>query len=334
MKKIATLCMMVACSLLLFGCGKYGEKDVIKDLTKQMDRLKGYHLTGTLTIKSNEDSYKYNVDASVKKDNYYRVSLKNVTNNHEQIILKNADGVYVLTPTLNKSFKFQSEWPFNSSQTYLLQTLLKDIKEDNKRKFQQTDKQYIFTTKVNYTSNPDLINQKIYLDKKLNIQKVEVYNKDGNIQMQMEFKDIDRKATFKNDRFSLKENMSVASTDDEVATVSKIDDVIYPMYVPDNTHLESQDTVKKGSNGERVILNFTGDKSFMLIQETASKEQDMLTIPVFGEPEILTSSVAAVSDGSVSWMSNGIEYYVVSDKLSQQELLEVVKSVSVMPVGK
>ena len=136
-----------------------------------MDRLKGYHLTGTLTIKSNEDSYKYNVDASFKKDNYYRVSLKNVTNNHEQIILKNADGVYVLTPTLNKSFKFQSEWPFNSSQTYLLQTLLKDIKEDNKRKFQQTDKQYIFTTKVNYTSNPDLINQKIYLDKKLNIQK-------------------------------------------------------------------------------------------------------------------------------------------------------------------
>lgn len=334
MKKIAMMCMLVGCSLLLFGCGKYGEKDVIKDLTKEMDNMKGYHVTGTLTIVNNEDSYKYYVDASFKKENFYRVSLKNVTNNHEQIILKNNDGVYVLTPSLNKSFKFQSEWPFNSSQTYLFQTLLKDIKGDNKRKFQVTDKQYIFTTKVNYTSNTDLVNQKIYFDKKLNIQKVEVYNKDGNVQMKMEFKDVDTKASFKDSKFALKENMTVSNTDEEIATVSKIDDVIYPMYMPANTHLESQNTVKKGTKGERVIMNFTGDKSFMMVQETASKEQDMLTIPVFGEPIILTSSVAAVGDGSVSWMSNGIEYYVVSDTMSQDELLEVVKSVSVVPVGK
>ena len=40
------------------------------------------------------------------------------------IILRNSEGIYVLTPSLNKSFKFQSEWPYNSSQTYLLQTLL------------------------------------------------------------------------------------------------------------------------------------------------------------------------------------------------------------------
>ena len=105
------------------------------------------------------------------------------------------------------------------------------------------------------------------------------------------------------------------------------------MYIPENTRLESQDTVKKG-NGERVILTFSGDKPFMLIQETASREQDMLTVPVFGEPEIMGSSIATVSDGSVSWMSDGIEYYVVSDTLNQSELLNVAKSVSVMPMGK
>lgn len=334
MKKYIWVCAILLCSFLLVGCGKYGESDVVKDFEKKVKNTKGYNLTGELTIKSNEESYKYDVDASYKKDNYYRVSLKNKTNNHEQIILKNADGVYVLTPSLNKSFKFQSEWPFNSSQTYLLQTILKDIKNDSKRKFKETDKQYIFTTKVDYTSNTDLVSQKIYLNKKLNIEKVEVYNKQGNVQMTMKFKDIDYKATFKKNYFDLKENMSVANTEDTVKTVSKIDEVIYPMYMPENTKLENQETVKKGTNGERVILTFSGDKSFMLIQETASVEQDMLTIPVFGEPEILTSSVAAVSDGSVSWMSDGIEYYVVSDKLSQTELLEVVKSVSVMPVGK
>ena len=37
--------------------------------------------------------------------------------------------VRVLTPTLNKSFKFQSDWPYNNSQVYLLQTLLSDIQK-------------------------------------------------------------------------------------------------------------------------------------------------------------------------------------------------------------
>ena len=32
----------------------------------------------------------------------------------EQIILKNDEGVYVLSPNLNKSFKFQSKRPYNN----------------------------------------------------------------------------------------------------------------------------------------------------------------------------------------------------------------------------
>ncbi len=333
MKKYFMMCMVLMCSFLMFGCGKYGEEDAIKDFEKQVDNTKGYHLTGELMIKNNEDSYRYQVDASYKKDNLYRVSLKNKTNNHEQIILKNEEGVYVLTPSLNKSFKFQSEWPFNSSQTYLLQTILKDIKEDKNRTFKETEKQYIFTTKVNYASNTELTSQKIYFNKNMELEKVEVYNKNDTIQMEMIFDDIDKKATFKDTHFSVKDNMSVAAVEDEVNTVSKIDDIIYPMYIPENTRLESQDTVKKGT-GERVILTFSGEKPFMLIQETASREQDMLTIPVFGEPEILGSAVAAVGEGSVSWMSDGIEYYVVSDVLNSNELLNVAKSVSVMPIGK
>lgn len=333
MKKYVMMSIVLMCSFLMFGCGKYGEEDAINDFEKMVNNSKAYHLTGELMIKNNEDSYRYQVDTSYKKDNLYRVSLKNKTNNHEQIILKNKDGVYVLTPSLNKSFKFQSEWPFNSSQTYILQTILKDIKEDKDRKFEETEKQYVFTTKVNYASNTDLVKQKIYFDKKMNLQKVEVYNKSKLIQMEMTVKDIDRKVIFKEEHFDVKENMSTATVEEESSSVSKIEDIIYPMYIPENTHLANQDTVKK-SDGERVILTFSGENPFMIIQETASREQDMLTVPVFGEPEILGSAVATVSDGSVSWMSDGIEYYVVSDVLNQNELLNVAKSVSVMPIGK
>ena len=46
---------------------------------------------------NNEDTYTYDIDVSYQASNYYKVKLVNTTNNHEQVILKNDDGVYVET---------------------------------------------------------------------------------------------------------------------------------------------------------------------------------------------------------------------------------------------
>lgn len=95
MKKKILFLMIFFFTLLLVGCGKYGEDDAIKDFKKKIDKADSYRVTGTLEITNNDDTYQYTVDASYKKDNNYRVSLINKSNNHEQIILKNSDGVYV-----------------------------------------------------------------------------------------------------------------------------------------------------------------------------------------------------------------------------------------------
>ena len=62
-------------------------------------------------------------------DDYFKVNMVNTLSNHEQVILRNDGEVYVVTPSLNKSYKFVSEWPYNSSQSYILNSLLKDIEE-------------------------------------------------------------------------------------------------------------------------------------------------------------------------------------------------------------
>ena len=46
--------------------------------------------------------------------------------------------VIVLTPSLNKSFKFQSDWPYNSSQSYILQPLLEDMENEEEQKYKKT----------------------------------------------------------------------------------------------------------------------------------------------------------------------------------------------------
>ncbi len=82
---------------LITGCVRYKESNIIDDLDKKITKNKAYYLEGVLEIVNDENIYNYNVEVSYKKDNNYKVSLVNTSNNHEQIILKNSDGVYVIT---------------------------------------------------------------------------------------------------------------------------------------------------------------------------------------------------------------------------------------------
>ena len=180
--------------LLVCGCGKYDDRDLIRDLSKKIENSNAYHMVGTLEIYRNEEKYVYDVDSSYKKGDLFKVNLVNKNNNHEQIILKNNDGVYVITPSLNKSFKFQSDWPYNNSQIYLLQPIITDLNNDNERKFEKQDDGYILTSKVNYSSERDFNTQKIYLDKDKNITKVEVLDSNNSVKMCLNIINIDFKS--------------------------------------------------------------------------------------------------------------------------------------------
>ena len=70
----------------------------------------------------------------------------------------------------------------------------------------------------------------------------------------------------------------------------------------------------------------------MLIQETATKEKEFLTIPTNGEPCMFKDTIGMITDNSVSWISNGVEYYVTSEVVKSEELLNVAKSVDAVPV--
>lgn len=332
MKKVF-LFILTMLILLSTGCGKYTEDDIIKDLEKKINKLSGYRLEGNLEILNNEEVYNYDVDVSYKKDDLYKVSLTNTSNNYEQIILKNKDGVYVLTPSLNKSFKFQSDWPNNNSQIYLLQSIIDDMKSDKNRSFKEGNNEYIFSVKVNYPNNKKLVKQDLYFDKKLKLKRVKVYNEDGVALMSLKVKDIDYSPTFKKSSFQVKEALKTVKTDEKIKQTSILEDTIYPLALPTGTKLVSEEKVDK-TDGNRIIMTFDGDKPFLLVEETAGIEEEMTIIPTYGEPYMLMDTVGAMTDNSLSWTSGGIEYYLVSDVLNQEELLEIAQSINVLPTMK
>ena len=129
------------------------------------------------------------------------------------------------------------------------------------------------------------------------------------------------------------ENKTNNNTNNNTKETATIDDIIYPMYLPVNTYLTNQERVST-SDGERMILTFTGDKAFTLVEETASYSQSPEIIPTYGSVELIGASLAVINDNSASWFNNGIEYYIVSDVMSTGELLQVVRSISVLPVSK
>lgn len=332
MKKILFSIMMVL--LLVSGCGKNSETSVINDLEKKINKASAYKVIGVLEIVNNDEVYTYDVEVSYKKNNNYRVSLTNQANNHTQVILKNSDGVYVLTPALNKSFKFQSDWPYSNSQVYLLKSLINDIKDTKDRGFKDVKSGYSLSTKVNYPNNSKLVKQIIELDKNGDLKKVSVYDSNNIICMTMTFDSIDYSPTFKKDYFNLDSVMSTYSiSEEEVKETTMIDDTIYPLVIPNGTKLVSEEKIKKDV-GDRIIMTFDGDKPFLLVEETAVVEDEFTVIPTYGEPFQLMDTLGVMTNNSLTWTSNGIEYYIVSDVLNQNELVEVAQSISYLPTMK
>ncbi len=330
------LIILIGIGILMTGCGKINKEKLATKFIDEVENLKSYYLEGTLDIYNNDDNYKYNVKVSYKQPDYFKVVLTNKANNYEQIILRNTSGVYVVNTSLNKSFKFQSEWPYNNSQSYLLQSIATDLKKDKEYEFEEKDNCYIYTVDVNYPNNLELIAEKVCLDKNSNLKYVEVVDKNDISRISFEVTSLDKKAVFKDDYFEI-DSMINDITDEEgqkeesgdTTTSATIDDALFPLYLPVNTTLSSKETINTDT-GQRVIMTFSGDNSFILVQETVSKESEFTIIPSYGEPYLLIDTVGSLTDTSYTWISNGIEYYIVSDVLAINELLEIAKSINVV----
>ncbi len=364
------LCIALVMTLLLTGCGTLNEDKIKENFIKDSENLKSYYIEGEMSLTNNDDTYKYDVEVSYKKDENYKVVLTNKANDYKQIILKNSDGVYVISPSINKSFKFQSTWPNNNSQVYLLGSLVNDLKNDKEATFEQQDNNFIFTTKVNYPNNPTYQKQQIILDKNSTLKQVKVLDEKNVSYIEFTVSNIDKKPTFDDEYFKLEkvakeyqvdtentkdnnqkqnDNTKQDSNDEteeqqnnqeqteeqqgqetpKEETTSSLEDSLFPFYLPTNTSLSNKETIQT-ENGQRMIMTFSGDNPFILVQETVKASDELTIVPTYGEPFLLIDTVGSLTDVSYTWTSNGIEYYIASDTMNKQELLQVAKSLNIV----
>ncbi|MCU9615160.1 outer membrane lipoprotein carrier protein LolA [Caldibacillus lycopersici] len=323
--------------LLLAGCGTKSQEEIVESLNAKVEALKGYKLNAKMTLTMGSENQSYDVEIWHNKPDFYRVHMKNAERNQSQMILKNTEGVYVLTPALNKSFKFQSDWPKNSSQPYLYESLVEDILKDSSAKLTETEDHYVFETKTRYQYNKMLPIQEITFNKKdLTPVSVKVMDQDRNEMLAVEFSKAEFDSKFDEGSFDLQRNMTSAQIEVPVSTTEQNEtndfNVLIPLAELQGTSLVDEQEVET-DNGKRVILTYEGEKSFTLIQEKVEviNTASMSSTFVNGDPVDLGFTIGALTGNTLQWTANGVEYMLASNDLTQEEMVMLAQSVQAAP---
>ncbi|MGX9136237.1 LolA family protein [Rummeliibacillus sp. JY-2-4R] len=448
MRKFLTIGLIcITAVLMLVACGSNSKEDIVKKTSKKWTSAKGYEVKAVMEIKTTGDAKKYDVDVWHTKPEFYRVAVSEEGQDTSQMIIRNEDGVFVVTPSLKKTYKFQSDWPKQNSQGYLINALADDLASDKTAEMKETKNAYIFKAKTRNNHSKMLPTQQVYIDKKTLLPtKVIVLNDANEEQIRITFKKItlgvakkasdysiedftktsDTKAESKKDTTSAEKadqgannqvttseessdkaatseqtttsseeqtttsseeqttgenatseqskdgqatdesasdasqstsgsttedsqsltneegntttndgtiatsaDQNVTTTEDSTSTAADSGDfkTHYPVLEKwNNVKLKDEESLQMDS-GTRKILSFEGDKSFTIIQEKVTKAEQLF-IPVFspGDPADLGFTIGAITDNSISWEADGISFFIASNDLSKDELIEVASS--------
>ncbi|WP_195574398.1 DUF4367 domain-containing protein [Paenibacillus sp. 1001270B_150601_E10] len=251
------LAMMMSVVLLLAACGQKDAEAVVKDLDNKMSKLESYEGIGTMTLYSGQQPLEYQVEVRYQDPSYYRIQLTNTKKDIKQIVLRNDEGVFVLTPSLKKSFRFQSDWPDNQGQVYLYQTLIHSILQDNSRQFLTEGDSYVFEVAANYQTDA-LVKQKIWLDKgDYKPKQVQVTDSEARVVVEMKFNQFEFNKKFDKDAFDMQANMTASSNIDplplpeDAANTDAVTDEKTPAPSKEGTEGEGQGDKKSEEDGAK-----------------------------------------------------------------------------------
>ncbi|MDF2700434.1 MAG: sporulation protein [Haloplasmataceae bacterium] len=325
MKKIFSIVSLICAFLTLAACGAKSQEDVIKALGQKLEAVEIYEVNAMMEINEMNKTHTFDVNVKYSAPDMYKVTLSNRDSNNMQIVLKNEEAVYVLTPALNKSFKFQSDWPLNSSQPYLYQSLVKDIFNDENTIYAKQEGEYVFDTKVDYRKSRDLTSQKIVIDEKTYFPKeVTVFDSQQQPKIHVLFNDVNLKPKFNENEFAVEYSMNSAiDTYEQMPTFNP--SFLIPKYTA-NAVLTGDKYYDEDHLNIRTFKDKSTEKTFTVIEEKVQAEETMQVVEVYGDPIVMGSGIGFLNDTSLSWFDNGIEFILSSEKYNHDELYQIANS--------
>ena len=329
--------MVVAIILALLGVGVwkvfFSGPSISETIDNVSKNLNSYQLEATMELNNGEEQRKFNVMVSYlkKEDNdLFRVSLFDTTINQEQIMLRNDEGVYVLTPTLNQVYQFKSGWPLNSAKPYIYQSLLEVF--DGEYTTKKVNDGIVVTSELDYKNAPQYAKQEIKFTNDLTPVWVHIYNENNDVLVNVTFTKVEKDVDFSEDYFNLSKNMEESRENLSTESGSTFDDL--PLGI---VGLDMNVSVKEQTNasidGEKVyIMSYEGDAAFTVVQKVVESSEEMSVTQIDGELVLLINGFASLEDEKVTYLYNGVECTIYGDKLEVSTYIDIANGLEVVGI--
>lgn len=320
---IAAAAVVVIAFLFLF----LREKPFEDRLQQTLGSLNSYLLEGVMEVAEGEDTKSYDVSVKyLKQDDqdYFRVAMKDSGMDQEQEIIRNAEGVFVVTPTLNQIFKFQGNWPSNSLKPYLLQSM-REIAADESAQIEQTEEGYQISAGVNYPNNRNFTQQEMVFSDDLKIKSMQIFDDDHVLQMKMLFSKVDYEPGLTAEDFQVPQQL-----EKETAAEPITDEDLPLMPMETFGAVLSNSSVVENDGKVQYVLEYTGEKNFTIVEEVAESEETTQTIIMSGSLVDGLNMVGRYDGNHMTSVINSVRYTIYSDDLSEEEMSAVLQSMQVV----
>lgn len=288
--------------------------------------LTSYTLKGEMEINKGEDVKNYMMEVHYKKaedKEYFKVSLFDKNLNQEQILLRNSEGVFVITPSLNQIFKFEGDWPLNSPKPYLIQTMYDVIRQETTTS-EKTKEGTLIKGSIDYPNNKTYKKQEMLFDKDSKPISLHIYDEQQTLQLQILFSHVEYNNEINDETFNSPSDLdsSVSST-----ILTPQDLPLYPVSLY-NASLSKSNTYEV--NGEtRHILEYVGGKNFTIVQTLKEVHEDTQTVFKSGEMIDAIDMIGFYDGASCLGYYQNLEMNIYSQDLNVEEMMSVMSSLQV-----
>lgn len=326
-KKIFLMLLVIISLGNLTSCDR-GQR-VVEDFPTAVNSLESYKVVGKLTSYFPSRTKESLITVYYKNPDLYRVEVDNMDLGDKQIVLKNKEGVHILIPSLNKTFKVKSSWPFNSSYPYLLQSLCKDMLNDEERIEIHEDDQSSVEMKVKVFEDSMPYKQKIIFNNKTGFPScVLVYDEKENLITKFSFDKLEININLDNDLFNNNKTLESMREHYQDAVDTYVRSITYPTYYPEGVSLKEE--LIKGTTLKTAIMKYEGVSSFTIVEEYLMESDTVVTSFVDGDIYIMGGIIALINPNTIFFGEQGVEYTIAS---SNMNILEMIKMGDSLLVG-
>lgn len=320
--------------LLVIGLGVWKiffNGDSINDKLENVSKnLNSYNLEANMELINGEEKRNFNVKVSYLKNNdkdLFRVSLYDTNINQEQIMLRNKEGVYVLTPSLNQAYNFKSGWPLNNAKPYIYQSLLDVFKGDYD--IEKMDDGFVVVSDIEFKNSPSYVKQEVKFNNDLVPVWVNLYNDKNEVLVKVTFTKVETNVSFEENYFDVDGNMKAAR--ENLVSGGNKEEIELPLLLTgSDMNINLKDSVTTKIDGEELhMLVYQGDSNFTVLEKVCSSYKEMEVIATEGELVMTINGFAILEENKVSYIYNDIEVVIYGEGMNVNSYIEVANGMEV-----